>query len=579
MMWARRTYVHGRRRFSAVSFKSHTPAFSNAAKHILCLDVGNPVCIDEFLQHGYHVDEISSQDLINSLGTLGPSLDKYEALLTDGHTKLPTHDILAHATRLKLIGIPGAQTSHVNLLAATNKGVMVQHIGTKLAGSSAVEAELVLSLLIHVARKIPQAIQSTKAGDGTRDAFLGHELLGKSIGIVGLNETGQRVGELASAMGLRVLAFDPNVSAEAAALVGVAKCDSLAELYGASDVLTFHVPLTGLTRKMFNAAALAQCKQGVTLISVGGMEGVIDDAILLPALTSGHVAGVAVDPSSPAAWPAVIDHHPAVLVASSAARATKTHEPARQYKLIAENMCAALDGRSFVGVVNGVFLPLTLLPEMKPFLALCESLGRFLDQVLPSGDVAHVTITTKGGRDIDITTPKARSALQGAVVKGLLAARAHGAPLSLLNASVVAMGQGIDVRLADELDGHATTQHLNNAVQVQVELQTGARCVVMGTVFGEEPRIVQVDEYNDFPAFKPHGTMLFFNNEDRPGAITGVLDQLARADINIASLGLARQADKPQAMGMLSLDSDPTDEIVARLKDLPGITNVRVAKL
>ncbi|KAH9150289.1 hypothetical protein AeRB84_006839 [Aphanomyces euteiches] len=563
-----------RRYSSGVAIKSHKPLFSNGAKHILCLDVGNPVCIDEFLQHGFHVDEASSAEVIESLATFGPTLAKYDALLTDGKTKLPTNELLTHATKLKLIGTPGSQTSHVNLLAATSKGVMVQHIGTKLAGSAAVEAEMVLSLLIHLARQIPQAIAS--GGRGGRDQFMGKELQGKSIGIVGLNETGQRVGELASSMGLQVLAFDPNVSAEKAAGVGVTKCNSLRELYSLADVLTFHVPLTSLTRKMFDAAALEQCKPGVSILSVGGAEGVIDESILLSGLESGQIAGLAVDLSPNAAdgW-TTVTKHPNVLPVT--AGSTKENVPARLYKMIAEKMCAALEGRAYEGVVNGVFLPLTLLPEMKPFLALSESLGRFLAQIVPAHEsIGHVSITTKGGRDIDITSPKARSALQNAVMKGLLGGRHD---VSLLNSTVIGLGRGIDVRLNDELVGDQDIQHLNNAVQVQVELQSGSRCIVMGSVFGEEPRIVQVDEYSDFPAFKPEGTMLFFNNEDRPGAIRGVLDQLAKSHINIASLGLARQPEKPQAMGMLSLDSDPSDEILQRLRELSGITNVRVARL
>ncbi|RHY28015.1 hypothetical protein DYB32_006330 [Aphanomyces invadans] len=564
------------RRGVAVALTTHKPAFSNNGKRVLCLDVGNPVCIDEFLQHGITVDEVSSQDLVESLPAFQSSLAQYDALLTDAQTKLPMHEILSHATRLKVIGIPGSQTGHVNLLAATNRGVMVQNIGTKLAGTGAEEAEMVLSLLIQVARKIPQAMASTKYGDGSHDEFLGRELQGKSMGIVGLNETGQRVGELACSMGMHVYAFDPNIAAEKAASFGVTKCSSLSDLYGKADVLTFHVPLTGLTRNMFDSAALAQCKPGVTLVSVGGMEGVIEESILLPGLTSGHIGGVAVDLSSADAWPSVVSHSS---VLKAATGSTKANLPARLYKMIAENMCATLDERAFVGIVNGVYMPLTLLPEMKPFLALSESLGRFLVEMLPRQvAIAHVTITTKGGRDIDITTPKARSALQNAVMKGLLHQRDdESPPLTLLNASVVGMSRGIDVRLMDDLD--QDIQHLNNAILVQVELQNGTKSVVMGSVFGEEPRIVQVNEYNDFPAFKPQGTMLFFNNEDRPGAITGVLDQLARSKINIASLGLGRQPDKLQAMGMLSLDSDPTDKIVTKLRELPGITNVHLVRL
>ncbi|EQC32593.1 hypothetical protein SDRG_09910 [Saprolegnia diclina VS20] len=565
------------------SHKATNVAASTAPKHVLCLDVTDRVCIDEFLQQGLHVDEMSSASLIEALAPDGADLSKYDAMLMDRQTRLPLSDLLTHATRLKLIGVPGAQTAHVDILAATNKGVMVQNISTKVGGKSAVEAEMVLSFLLQIMRKIPRAVAATRSTsiDADTNAFTGEELQGKAIGIIGLNETGQRVGELATAMGMRVLAYDPTVSEEAAALSGIAKCATLPELYATSDVLTFHVPLTSRTRQMFNASALAHCKRGVRLVAVGGF-GVLDAGAVADGLATEHIGGIALEMPSPDvqvdAWSPVLSH-PSAVVAPYDADAT-SDESARMYKMIAENMCAALDERAFPGVVNGVFMPLTLVPEMKPFLALSESLGRFVMELLPPAsrkDLRKLTISTAGGKDIDITTPKARSALQAALLKGMLEVSQPQTAFSYLNASLVAMAQGVDVRLGDvENDSDL---RLKNAVHIEVELKGGLKLTVVGSVFGEEPRIVQVDEYTEFPAFKPNGTLLFFNNQDKPGAISHVLQQLALAKINIASMGLARQTNQPLALGILTLDDDMTDETLARIQGLEGITNVRLARM
>ncbi|OQR96440.1 D-3-phosphoglycerate dehydrogenase [Achlya hypogyna] len=577
--------LYAQRGLTSLSVQSHksTSPLASEAKHVLCLDVTDRVCIDEFLQHGLHVDEMSSASLIEALSPEGVDLSKYDALLMDRQTRLPLSDLLPHAPRLQLIGVPGAQTSHVDILAATSKGVMVQHIGTKLGGKSAVEAEMVLSLLLQSVRKIPLAIADTRIPDRDTDnsRFTGEELHGKSIGIVGLNPTGQRVGELATAMGMRVLAYDPTISEEAAALSGIAKCGTLQELYATSDVLTFHVPLTKRTRAMFSDASLADCKHGVRLVTVGGF-GVLDAATVASGLASGKIAGLALEmgaqDSAAAGWESVLSH-PATLAMPFDADAS-SDESARMYKMIAENMVAALDQRAFPGVVNGVFMPLTLVAEMKPFLALAESLGKFLMEIIPAKtrkDLRGITLSTRGGKDIDITTPKARSALQSALLKGILDVSHPGPSYSYLNASLVAMGQGVDVRMGD-LENDSGLR-LKNAVHVEMELRGGQRIVVMGSVFGEEPRVVQVEDYTEFPAFKPQGTLLFFNNQDRPGAISHVLEQLARADINIASMGLARQDNQPLALGILTLDGEPDDDTVARIQALNGITNVRLARM
>uniref|UniRef100_K3W608 D-3-phosphoglycerate dehydrogenase ASB domain-containing protein n=1 Tax=Globisporangium ultimum (strain ATCC 200006 / CBS 805.95 / DAOM BR144) TaxID=431595 RepID=K3W608_GLOUD len=220
-----------------------------------------------------------------------------------------------------------------------------------------------------------------------------------------------------------------------------------------------------------------------------------------------------------------------------------------------------------------------------------EALGRFLYQLTISSDpkdqISKISIATSGGIQVDLTSPKAKSALQSAVLKGIFesmakhrsATAAAAAPkVTLINSSMVAMTNGVDVRQG-ELAGNEV-QHLNNSITVEVQMKNKKeKLLVMGSVFGEDPRIVRVNEYTDFPAFRPEGNLLIFNNEDKPGAIAGILNELKQSQINIANFGLSRQASVKLALGILSLDSVPSEETMASLKKLPTVQNLQFAQV
>ncbi|KAF1780669.1 D-isomer specific 2-hydroxyacid dehydrogenase, NAD-binding domain conserved site [Phytophthora cactorum] len=568
---------------------------TDSSRRILCVDVPEHVaetsCVQELVQRGHVVDQVraASDEYLTSI------VKDYDALLAAPGTKLP-RDLLRVGAKhkLQLVAVPAASipSEDIDLMEATNQGVMLLQLEPKQVGDrSSVEAEIGLSLLIQLARHLPRSMACMRSGESfDRQQFAGTELARKSLGVVG-------IGKLDDIFG-----FDPNLNQEAAELMGV-KCVSMDELYQTCDFITFHAPLTARTRSMFGDEALEKCKPGVKIVSVAeykGSHGLLDENTLLRGLESGKISGVALDLLQSAdgldmspTWRELMKHENVITRAHADGTASDDVLQRRKYRLLAENVGDALAQRYYRGVANGVFMPLTLLPEMKPFLELSESLGRFVHQLTLSADpkdrITNVFVAATGGLQIDITTPQARQVLQNALLKGMLESmREHKEPaegeeqpeISLLNSSLFAMAKGIDVRQGDlKTDPAAVRRHLKNCLAVVVETKNKDRLLVKGSVFGEDPRIVRVNEYSDFPAFRPKGNILVFNNEDVPGAIAGILSELSEAKINIANFGLARQNNVEHPLGILALDSVPSDETLNALKELPSVRSVRFAQV
>uniref|UniRef100_M4BT16 D-3-phosphoglycerate dehydrogenase n=1 Tax=Hyaloperonospora arabidopsidis (strain Emoy2) TaxID=559515 RepID=M4BT16_HYAAE len=585
---------------------------SDHSRRILCVDVPEHVaevsCVQELVQRGHVVDQVRAV----SDSFLLSVVQDYDALMVTPGTKLSRELLRVGAKhKLKLVAVPAAAipSDDVDLLEATNQGLMLLQLEHKqLSDRSSVEAEIGLSLLIQLARHLPRSMASTRSGREKpfdRQQFVGTELAGKNLGVVGIGQAGRRVAGMANALGLHVFGFDPNLNHETAELMGV-KSVSMDELYATCDFITFHAPLTARTRGMFDDDALYKCKHGVKIVSVPeykGCHGLLDENTLLRGIKSGKISGVAVDLLQPAeaedgldlspTWLELMKHENVIAHTHADGTASEDVLQARKYRLLAENVGDALAQRYFRGVANGVFMPLTLLPEMKPFLELSESLGRFVHQLTLSADpkdrITHVSLAATGGFQIDITTPQARQLLQNALLKGMLESmRGHEKVVKdskqpevcLLNASLLAMAKGIDVRQGDlQSDPAAVHRHLKNCLAVVVQTKNKDRLLVKGSVFGEDPRVVRVNEYSDFPAFRPQGNLLVFNNEDVPGAIAGILSELAQAEINIANFGLARQSNVELPLGILALDSVPSDETLYALKKLPNIRSVRFAQV
>ncbi|CAI5704170.1 hypothetical protein KXD40_007599 [Peronospora effusa] len=607
-MWQRLVRQQQRRKsfFSSLS----RGLTSSSISRILCIDVPEHVaeisCVQELVQRGHIVDQVrsASDEYLTSI------VKKYDALMVAPGTKLPRELFrigAKHKLQLVAVPAPSIPSEDVDLMEATNQGVMLLQLESKQVGDrSSVEAEIGISLLIQLARHLPRSMASTRSGElFDRQQFAGTELAGKNLGVVGIGQAGRRVVDMANALGLQVFGYDPNLNQEAAELMGV-KCVSMDELYATCDFITFHAPLTAKTRGMFGDDALDKCKQGVKIVAVPeykASHGLLDEKTLLRGLQTGKISGVALDLLQSAesedgldlspTWIELMKHENVIMRTHADGTASDDVLQGHKYRLLAENVGDALAQRYYRGVANGVFMPLTLLPEMKPFIELSESLGRFVHQLTLSTDykdrITNVSLAASGGFQIDITTPQSRQLLQNALLKGMLesmrerkntAKDSEQPDVSLLNASLLAMAKGIDVRQGDlQSDPVAIRRHLKNCLAVVVETKNKDRLLVKGSVFGEDPRVVRVNEYSDFPAFRPKGNLLVFNNEDVPGAIAGILSELSQAEINIASFGLARQSNVELPLGILALDSVPSDATLNALKKLPSVRSVRFAQI
>ncbi|CAI5727616.1 unnamed protein product [Peronospora farinosa] len=607
-MWQRLVRQQQRRKsfFSSLS-RGFT---SSSISRILFIDIPEHVaeisCVQELVQRGHIVDQVrsASDEYLTSI------VKNYDALMVAPGTKLPRELFrigAKHKLQLVAVPAPSIPSEDVDLMEATNQGVMLLQLESKQVGDrSSVEAEIGLSLLIQLARHLPRSMASTRSGEVfDRQQFAGTELAGKNLGVVGIGQAGRRVVDMANALGLQAFGYDPNLNQEAAELMGV-KCVSMDELYATCDFITFHAPLTAKTRGMFGDDALDKCKQGVKIVAVPeykASHGLLDEKTLLRGLQTGKISGVALDLLQSAesedgldlspTWIELMKHENVIMCTHADGTASDDVLQRHKYRLLTENVGDALAQRYYRGVANGVFMPLTLLPEMKPFIELSESLGRFVHQLTLSTDykdrITNVSLAAAGGFQIDITTPQSRQLLQNALLKGMLesmrerkntAKDSEQPDVSLLNASLLAMAKGIDVRQGDlQSDPVAIRRHLKNCLAVVVETKNKDRLLVKGSVFGEDPRVVRVNEYSDFPAFRPKGNLLVFNNEDVPGAIAGILSELSQAEINIASFGLARQSNVELPLGILALDSVPSDVTLNALKKLPSVRSVRFAQI
>nr|CCA22570.1 unnamed protein product [Albugo laibachii Nc14] len=606
---------------------------------ILCVDLQRSIaensCLPELIQRGHQVDQFQSVFVdIECDPDAGPAnrsgfanlekiLPEYDALLISPKTKL-SRSILKQGSqaKLRMIATPSRRfdSTNVDVMEATSQDIMLLQLDERQLGESfSVEAEKAFTLLLQLVYPVPsEHTDSKKSISGSETSNFGGEnsfakpLQRKKLGIIGFGRTGSCVAEMAKAFDLQVAIYDPNISEGKAKMLGFTYCDSLLELYRDCEIISFHAPLTGKTRSMFDDDALYNCKDGVILISVAEHSdqiGLFQKDTLVKGVQSGKIGGLGIDllhESSDAAsigpFPdglRGLETSPNVLVrghqkpirTAAMDHVNSTHF----YRAIAENLSNALARRGYRGVSNGIFMSWTLLPEMQPFIQLGEAMGKFVHQYMSLQDaqensVASISVATTGGISADLSTPKARLVVQNAIMKGFLfteracdqhrsSEKTQSHRLSLLNASFLAMSSGIDVRFVENAENAQAVQHLNNSITVNVRTQQDQHLSVTGSVFGEEPRIVRIDEYNNFPSFRPEGNLLLFRNQDLPGVVARILKELAISKINIANFGLARQDNVPLALGILALDAPPSTTTMATLRDLKDVESLQMVQI
>jgi D-3-phosphoglycerate dehydrogenase len=484
-----------------------------------------------------------------------------DALVIRSGTKV-TADVLAAADRLRVIGRAGIGVDNVDLAAATARGVIVMNTPE---GNTITTAEHAIALLLSLARRVPQATASLRAGKWEKERFNGKELFGQTLGVVGLGNIGSIVADRAQGLRMKVIAYDPLVSEERAQRLGI-ELVSLDELLQRSDAITLHVPLTKDTRGLIGASAFAKMKKGVLLVNAA-RGGIVDEAALLAAIERGIVAGVALDVFEQEPPP---KDHP--LLAREEVIATPHLGAATSQAQLNVAIAIAEQVRDFLlsGVVrNAVNLPSVSreqLERLRPFIALGEKLGLFEGQRCSRG-VEEVEVEYAG----DVCELEVQP-ITLAVLKGLLQPWV-GEGVNFVNAPVLAQQRGI--RLIESKS--AEQEDFVSLLTVRVRSRD-CESRVSGTLFGRtQQRIVRVDDF--LLEAVPEGATLLIQNLDTPGVIGRVGTTLGNAGINIARMQLGLSPEGRTALQLLNVDPAPGRAVLEALAALPGIEQVQLLEL
>jgi len=487
-----------------------------------------------------------------------------EAIVVRSETKI-TRKVMEAAPKLKVVGRAGVGIDNVDIEAATERGIVVMNTP---AGNTISTAELTFSMLLALARKIPQAHASMKAGEWNRKAFQGSELYGKALGILGMGRIGGEVAKRAIAFGMRVLAYDPYLTPTRATALQVELVNDLDQLYRQVDFLTVHMPMTDETRGMVNAAAFAKMKKGVKVLNCA-RGGIIDESDLLSALNSGQVANAALDvyETEPLPKDSLLRVHPNVIMTPHLGASTEEAQENVGME-VAEAITDYLVNGAVRNAVNLPNLDAKTYAQVKPYLLLGEKLGRLLGQLAPK-QVDRIFITYGGkAQELLATDP-----VTLCILRGFLEFSA-GKDINYVNVRSAAAGRGILVEERKSDEPVTFHEWLHVAVYSgKSKVSTG------GTFFGSpnNPRIVRL--FSQPVEIVPSGIVFMMNNKDRPGMVGHIGTLMGKYKINIASMSLSRDQAGGQALTVLNLDSVPPPEALDEIKRDPDISNVRVVKL
>ncbi|MER3456117.1 MAG: phosphoglycerate dehydrogenase [candidate division GAL15 bacterium] len=482
------------------------------------------------------------------------------ALVVRSRTRV-TRRALEAGRDLRVVARAGVGVDNIDVEAATRAGVLVVNTPDSSVRAT---AEHTVAMLLACCRNIPQAHQSLQRGEWNREAFVGTQVYGKTLGVVGLGRIGSEVARLARGLGMRVISYDPYVSAERAAQLGV-QAVSFERLLEQADFVTVHVPLTDRTRGMIGREQLARMKRGVRLVNCA-RGGLVDEAALLEFLEEGHVAGAALDvfAEEPPKDLRLV-RHPRVVVTPHLGASTREAQEAIGVD-VAEQVLQALAGRLPRGAVNVAAVQGDSWERLSPHLGLGRVLGALVRQLSP--DPIHAVEVHLEG-ELSHVDP---SPLVASVLVGLLSGVTDRV-VNVVNARLVAAERGIRVVESRQ----ETTEDFASLMRVTAHTSTG-KFQLAGTLFGRsQPRIVCIGQYRI--DLDPAPYMLFAWNTDRPGMIGRVGTILGRHGVNIAGMHLGRESPGGVAVMVLTLDDPVPPEAVEEIRSVDGIYDVKVARL
>ncbi len=485
---------------------------------------------------------------------------RYDAIVVRSATKL-TAEVIERATNLKVIGRAGVGVDNVDVEAATRRGIVVANAPESTVVSA---AEHTIGLLVALARNIPQAHAALKQGRWERKTYGGIELAGKTLGVLGFGRIGQQVARRALGLGMRVVAYDPYVASERFRELGTEHVETPEEIYAAAEFITLHLPLTDETRRSIDADAFARMRDGVRLVNAARGQ-LVDEAALLAALESGKVAGAALDVFSAEPYSGPLLELDNVVVTPHLAASTDEAQD-RAGVIVAEQVAAALEGGLVSNAVNIPAIGAEDLEVLGPYVPLAAKLGR-LALELTGGRADEIVITAYGGlADYDTRL------LTVAALNGAFQGRAD-RPVNYVNAPLIARERGIDVRE----ERSQSARDYTNLLRVEIEVE-GERTRVAGTTIGSENRPWLVSALGFDIELELARLLVLFRYNDVPGVIGRVGTLFGDAGVNIANMTVSRSRRGGKALMVLSVDTRPPAELVARIR-AEGFDDARVIEL
>jgi D-3-phosphoglycerate dehydrogenase len=524
------------------------------APRVLISDALSPAAVQIFKDRGVEVD--FQPNLGKDKEKLAAAIDGFDGLAIRSATKV-TAKLLEQAKGLKVIGRAGIGVDNVDIPAATARGIIVMNTPF---GNSITTAEHAITLMLSLARQIPEADTSTRAGKWEKNKFLGVEIFGKTLGVIGCGNVGSIVADRAIGLKMKVIAYDPFLSAERALDLGVEKVE-LDELWQRADFITLHTPLTDRTRNIINADTLKLTRKGVRLINCARGE-LVDEAALVAALKSGHVAGAAIDvfPEEPPPADSPLFGLPNVVCTPHLGASTLEAQENVALQ-VADQMSEYLLRGAISNAVNFPSISAEEAPKLKPFVALAEKLGSFAGQLTETG-VQRVQITYEG-----VVAQMNTRALTSAALAGLLRPMLQN--VNVVSAPIVAKERGIVV---DETRREAAGDY-ESLITVTLTTDQQSRHV-SGTVFADgRPRIVNIKGIRMDAEFGP--SMIYITNLDKPGFIGKFSSTLGDAGINIATFHVGREAAGGSAIALIEIDGELPPEVLAKVAALPQVQQAK----
>ena len=494
---------------------------------------------------------------------LRSALADYEGLIVRSETKV-TAELMESAEGLRVVGRAGVGVDNIDVQAATARGILVMNAPD---GNTITTAEHTIALLVALARNVAQANSSVKAAKWDRKRFIGAELRGKTLGIIGLGRIGRAVSSRAAGLGMKIVAFDPFITPEPSRDFEV-EALSFDEVLSRADFLTIHTPLTAETKAVINASAIEKMKQGARIINCA-RGGLIDEAALYEAIKSGKIAGAALDVFEQEPPPA---DHPLLqldeVIVTPHLGASTTEAQEAVALTVAEQMRDYFLTGAVRGAVNMPVLGAAELVTLQPYLELAESLGRFQAQ-LANGAVREVRLEFAGELVELDAAPVTRAFLAGLL-------RRVSARVNVVNSFVIAQERGIAVTTS-----YARGTSQASAIRTAISSEN-AENTASGTVFRtaegyREGRITRIDGFRIEAV--PRGFMLVMHNRDVPGVVGRVGTILGEAGINISAFHLGRRERGGEAMAVIEVDAALDDNTADRLLKFESIISVRRIEL